>query len=50
MYGQQAVTDVLSAIAGKNCFYGLWSIDPDLQTLPAHQALLNVYHKLQTAK
>lgn len=50
MYGQHAVMAASKAITGENCFYGLWSIDPELQTLPAHQALLNVYHKLQTAK
>ncbi|WP_340622072.1 30S ribosomal protein S12 methylthiotransferase accessory factor YcaO [Xenorhabdus siamensis] len=50
MYGQKAVEAASSAIDGKNCFYGLWSIDSELKALPAHQALLNAYEKLQKAK
>ena len=50
MYGQQTVTAASTAIAGENCFYGLWSIDRELLALPTHQALLSVYNKLQTAK
>ncbi|MEX0445989.1 30S ribosomal protein S12 methylthiotransferase accessory factor YcaO [Xenorhabdus sp. SGI246] len=50
MYGQKAVDAASSAIDGKNCFYGLWSVDAELKALPAHQALLNAYEKLQKAK
>ncbi|QTL38680.1 YcaO-like family protein [Xenorhabdus budapestensis] len=50
MYGQEAVDAASSAINGKNCFYGLWSVDSELKALPAHQALLNTYEKLQKAK
>ncbi|MBC8945251.1 MULTISPECIES: 30S ribosomal protein S12 methylthiotransferase accessory factor YcaO [Xenorhabdus] len=50
MYGQKAVDAASSAIDGKNCFYGLWSVDSELKALPAHQALLNAYEKLQKAK
>ncbi len=50
MYGQNTVDTASAAIAGENCFYGLWSIDSELNALPAHQALLNAYEKLQKAK
>ncbi|MBD2814035.1 YcaO-like family protein [Xenorhabdus sp. Flor] len=50
MYGQKTVDAASSAIDGKNCFYGLWSVDSELKALPAHQALLNAYEKLQKAK
>ncbi|NRN28594.1 30S ribosomal protein S12 methylthiotransferase accessory factor YcaO [Photorhabdus heterorhabditis] len=50
MYGQDAVEAASAAIAGETCFYGLWSIDSDLKSLPAHQALLAAYEKLQKAK
>ncbi|OHV54412.1 ribosomal protein S12 methylthiotransferase accessory factor YcaO [Photorhabdus temperata] len=50
MYGQDAVEAASAAISGENCFYGLWSIDSDLKSLAAHQALLAAYEKLQKAK
>ncbi|MDC9593837.1 30S ribosomal protein S12 methylthiotransferase accessory factor YcaO [Xenorhabdus sp. IM139775] len=50
MYGQDTVDAASAALAGENCFHGLWSIDPELNALPAHQALLNAYEKLQKAK
>ncbi|MDC9613007.1 30S ribosomal protein S12 methylthiotransferase accessory factor YcaO [Xenorhabdus khoisanae] len=50
MYGQDTVDAASAAIAGENCFHGLWSVDSELKVLPAHQALLNAYEKLQKAK
>ncbi|WP_099121347.1 30S ribosomal protein S12 methylthiotransferase accessory factor YcaO [Xenorhabdus sp. KK7.4] len=50
MYGQDTVDAASSALTGKNCFHGLWSVDSELKALPAHQALLNAYEKLQKAK
>ncbi|MGV7961641.1 30S ribosomal protein S12 methylthiotransferase accessory factor YcaO [Photorhabdus tasmaniensis] len=50
MYGQDAVEAASAAVAGETCFYGLWSIDSDLKSLSAHQALLAAYEKLQKAK
>ncbi|KPD02007.1 30S ribosomal protein S12 methylthiotransferase accessory factor YcaO [Moellerella wisconsensis] len=50
MYGADTVDAASSAIAGENCFYGLWAIDEQLSSLPAHQALLAAYEKLQKAK
>ncbi len=50
MYGQDAVEAASAAISGENCFYGLWSVDADLKSLSAHQALLATYEKLQKAK
>ncbi|MCP9268449.1 30S ribosomal protein S12 methylthiotransferase accessory factor YcaO [Xenorhabdus sp. XENO-1] len=50
MYGQETVDAASAAIDGKNGFYGLWAVDSELKTLPAHQALLNAYEKLQKAK
>ncbi|AOM40686.1 30S ribosomal protein S12 methylthiotransferase accessory factor YcaO [Xenorhabdus hominickii] len=50
MYGQNTVDVASAAIAGENCFHGLWSVDSELKALPAHQALLNAYEKLQKAK
>ncbi|MBE8598249.1 30S ribosomal protein S12 methylthiotransferase accessory factor YcaO [Xenorhabdus sp. BG5] len=50
MYGQDTVDAASAAIAGENGFYGLWPIDSELKALPAHQALLNAYEKLQKAK
>ncbi|PHM61313.1 30S ribosomal protein S12 methylthiotransferase accessory factor YcaO [Xenorhabdus ishibashii] len=50
MYGQDTVDTASAAITGENCFYGLWPIDSELKALPAHQALLNAYEKLQKAK
>lgn len=50
MYGQEAVDTASAAIAGEARFNGLFSVDADLKALPAHQALLGAYEKLQTAK
>lgn len=50
MYGQDTVDAASAAIVGENCFHGLWSVDSELKALPAHQALLNAYEKLQKAK
>ncbi|MDC9580260.1 30S ribosomal protein S12 methylthiotransferase accessory factor YcaO [Xenorhabdus sp. PR6a] len=50
MYGQDTVDAASAALAGENCFHGLWAIDSELKALPAHQALLNAYEKLQKAK
>ncbi|GAA3902631.1 30S ribosomal protein S12 methylthiotransferase accessory protein YcaO [Gibbsiella dentisursi] len=50
MYGQEAVEAASAAISGEACFYGLFAVDSDLQALPAHQALLAAYEKLQQAK
>lgn len=50
MYGKEAVDAASAALAGESCFYGLWSIDDELKALPAHQALLTAYEKLQKAK
>ena len=50
MYGEEAVDAASAAIAGESCFYGLWAIDDELKALPAHQALLAAYEKLQKAK
>ncbi|CNH64199.1 conserved hypothetical protein [Yersinia aldovae] len=50
MYGQEAVDAASAAIAGEERFNGLFSVDEDLKALPAHQALLGAYAKLQAAK
>ncbi|EOV4171754.1 30S ribosomal protein S12 methylthiotransferase accessory factor YcaO, partial [Yersinia enterocolitica] len=50
MYGQEAVEAASAAIAGEERFNGLFSVDEDLKALPAHQALLGAYAKLQAAK
>ncbi|WP_038908145.1 30S ribosomal protein S12 methylthiotransferase accessory factor YcaO [Dickeya oryzae] len=50
MYGQDAVDAASAAIAGEQCFYGLFTVDADLKALPAHQSLLAAYGKLQRAK
>ncbi|WP_145484598.1 30S ribosomal protein S12 methylthiotransferase accessory factor YcaO [Yersinia aldovae] len=50
MYGQEAVDTASAAIAGEARFNGLFSVDEDLKALPAHQALLGAYAKLQAAK
>lgn len=50
MYGAEALAAATAAIHGKPCFHGLFAIDADLHTLPAHQALLAAYEKLQQAK
>ncbi|WP_413534886.1 30S ribosomal protein S12 methylthiotransferase accessory factor YcaO [Rahnella inusitata] len=50
MYGQKAVEDASAAISGEVRFHSLFAVDPDLKALPAHQALLGAYEKLQVAK
>ena len=50
MYGQAAVDAASAALRGEAPFYGLQAIDEDLHALPAHQALLAAYEKLQAAK
>ncbi|MDU6412766.1 MAG: 30S ribosomal protein S12 methylthiotransferase accessory factor YcaO [Yersiniaceae bacterium] len=50
MYGQDAVDQASAAISGESRFYGLFAIDEALKALPAHQALLAAYEKLQQAK
>ncbi|CFQ82627.1 30S ribosomal protein S12 methylthiotransferase accessory factor YcaO [Yersinia enterocolitica] len=50
MYGQEAVEAASAVIAGEERFNGLFSVDEDLKALPAHQALLGAYAKLQAAK
>ncbi|MEH2920196.1 30S ribosomal protein S12 methylthiotransferase accessory factor YcaO [Samsonia erythrinae] len=50
MYGLEAVDAASAAIAGENCFYGLFSVDETFASLPALQALLAAYEKLQQAK
>ncbi|MNL84959.1 Ribosomal protein S12 methylthiotransferase accessory factor YcaO [compost metagenome] len=50
MYGQEAVDAASAAISGEVRFNGLFAVDNDLKALPAHQALLAAYEKLQNAK
>lgn len=50
MYGRETVEAAGAAVAGQHCFYGLFNIDDDFRALPAHQALLAAYEKLQAAK
>ncbi|TCV98141.1 30S ribosomal protein S12 methylthiotransferase accessory factor YcaO [Biostraticola tofi] len=50
MYGEHALAAANAAIEGHGCFNGLFSIDSDLNALPAHQSLLAAYEKLQAAK
>ncbi|SLM62994.1 MULTISPECIES: 30S ribosomal protein S12 methylthiotransferase accessory factor YcaO [Dickeya] len=50
MYGRNTVELASAAVAGEQCFYGLFAIDADLKALPAHQSLLAAYEKLQQAK
>ncbi|ACT07185.1 protein of unknown function DUF181 [Dickeya chrysanthemi Ech1591] len=50
MYGQDALDAASAAIAGEQCFYGLFTVDAVLNALPAHQSLLAAYEKLQRAK
>ncbi|HEJ9095105.1 TPA: 30S ribosomal protein S12 methylthiotransferase accessory factor YcaO [Serratia odorifera] len=50
MYGQEAVDAASAAMSGEARFNGLFAVDSDLQALPAHQALLAAYEKLQQAK
>ncbi|MGL4221109.1 MAG: hypothetical protein ACRCSS_10840, partial [Shewanella sp.] len=49
-YGQDAVDAASKAMSGEERFNGLFAIDSELKALPAHQALLAAYEKLQTAK
>lgn len=50
MYGQEALDAASAAMVSEDRFNGLFSVDEDLKALPAHQALLGAYEKLQTAK
>lgn len=50
MYGHDTVNAASAAISGEERFNGLFAIDNELQALPAHQALLAAYQKLQQAK
>ncbi|AUH01140.1 30S ribosomal protein S12 methylthiotransferase accessory protein YcaO [Prodigiosinella confusarubida] len=50
MYGQDTVDVASAAIAGEQCFHGLFAIDAELKALPAHQSLLAAYEKLQQVK
>ncbi|WJY13405.1 30S ribosomal protein S12 methylthiotransferase accessory factor YcaO [Pectobacteriaceae bacterium CE90] len=50
MYGQDAVDVASAAIAGEQCFHGLFAIDAELKALPAHRSLLAAYEKLQKVK
>lgn len=50
MYGIDAVDLAWSAIQGGNPFYGLQAADESLQSLAAHQKLLDAYQKVQKAK
>lgn len=50
MYGKQAVEFAWNAVNGGNPFYGLTASDEALENMPAHQKLLEAYHKLQRAK
>lgn len=50
MYGSDTVEAASAAIAGEQCFYGLFDVDDTFTTLPAHQSLLAAYEKLQAAK
>lgn len=50
MYGIDAVDLAWSAIQGGNPFHGLQAADESLQSLAAHQKLLDAYQKVQKAK
>ncbi|TBM25322.1 30S ribosomal protein S12 methylthiotransferase accessory factor YcaO [Hafnia paralvei] len=50
MYGAETLEAASAVIAGEERFYGLPAVDDDLKALPAHQALLQAYQKLQAAK
>ncbi|MBG6241408.1 MAG: 30S ribosomal protein S12 methylthiotransferase accessory protein YcaO [Candidatus Symbiopectobacterium sp. Dall1.0] len=50
MYGSDTVDAASAAIAGEQCFYGLFDADDTFSTLPAHQSLLAAYEKQQAAK
>jgi len=50
MYGQEAVERASAAISGEERFHDLFAVDSELKALPAHQALLGAYQKLQAAK
>lgn len=50
MYGIDAVDLAWSAIQGGNPFHGLQAADENLQSLAAHQKLLDAYQKVQKAK
>ena len=50
MYGKDAVDFAWSAVQGGNSFNGLQGADESLESLKAHQKLLDAYRKLQKAK
>ncbi|OAN18646.1 ribosomal protein S12 methylthiotransferase accessory factor YcaO [Photobacterium jeanii] len=50
MFGQETVAAAWGSIEGTVRFYGLNAGDLTMEQFPAHQKLLNSYHKLQRAK
>lgn len=50
MYGAETVEAAWQGVRGEQRFYGLNAADSTLEAFPAHQALLEAYQKLQTAK
>lgn len=50
MFGQESVETQWAIVQGETRFYGLFSVDEQFSQLPAHQALLQTYTKLQNAK
>ncbi|QIM63434.1 ribosomal protein S12 methylthiotransferase accessory factor YcaO [Pasteurellaceae bacterium Orientalotternb1] len=50
MYGVEAVDFAWKAIQGGNPFHGLQGADESLESLKAHQKLLDAYQKVQKAK
>ena len=50
MYGKDAVEFAWNAVQGGNPFHGLQAADESLETMAAHQKLLNAYRKVNAAK
>ncbi|MBW7982389.1 30S ribosomal protein S12 methylthiotransferase accessory factor YcaO [Enterobacillus tribolii] len=50
MYGAETLATAQAVLRGERRFYGLPAVDDALGALPAHQALLTAYEKLQRAK
>ncbi|CAD6508822.1 30S ribosomal protein S12 methylthiotransferase accessory factor YcaO [Candidatus Profftia tarda] len=50
MYGSDILEKALDITVGKKRFYDLPAVDDSFKALPAHQALLQSYKKLQVAK
>lgn len=50
MYGSETVEAASAALSGEAVFYELQTVDAHFNALPAHQALLAAYEKLQKAK